>query len=118
MKNIFLSVIIPCYNEEENLKRGVLTEVHFYLKKKDFSWEIIISDDGSSDRSKDLIRSQIKSWKNFRLLENPHGGKPSALWFGIKSAKGEYVLFSDMDQSTPISEFSKMLPFFESGFGS
>ena len=117
MKNIFLSVIIPCYNEEENLKRGVLTEVHFYLKKKDFSWEIIISDDGSSDRSKDLIRSQIKSWKNFRLLENPHGGKPSALWFGIKSAKGEYVLFSDMDQSTPINQLDKLLPFLAKNVG-
>ena len=117
MEKIFLSVIIPCYNEEENLKRNVLSEVHDFLKNKVFSWEVIISDDGSTDGSKDLIKSQIKGWKNFRLLENPHGGKPSALWFGIKSAKGEYVLFSDMDQSTPIDQLGKLLPFLAKNIG-
>lgn len=113
----FISIIIPCYNEEENLRRGVLLEIKDYLNQKSFSWEVIISDDGSRDQSRELVRMQIRNWKGFRLLANPHKGKPSALWFGIKEAKGRYVLFSDMDQSTPIKELDKLLPFIKKGVG-
>ncbi len=107
----YLSVIIPCYNEEANLNSGVLKQVHDYLLKKNFDWEVIISDDGSSDNSREIIKKEISKLKNFRLLENEHGGKPSALLHGLKEAKGEWVLFTDMDQSTPIGELDKLLPF-------
>lgn len=107
----YLTVIIPCYNEEENLKRGVLSEVFNYLKGKDFDWEVIISDDGSTDKSREIVKTEIKKFKNFKLLENPHGGKPSALYYGIKKAEGNWVLFTDMDQSTPIGELDKLLPY-------
>ena len=110
MAKVYLTVIIPCYNEEANLKRGVLQEIYGFLKSKDFSWEVIVSDDGSSDRSREIVKEDIKSWGNFKLLENPHGGKPAALLSGIKKAKGEYILFTDMDQSTPIGELDKLLP--------
>jgi len=111
MDKLFLSVIIPCYNEAENLKHGVLAGINNYLKEKKFSWEVIISDDGSSDESRELVKKEIGKWVNFRLLKNPHGGKPSALWFGIKASRGKYILFSDMDQSTPIAELDKLLPY-------
>ncbi|OGM27107.1 hypothetical protein A2962_03325 [Candidatus Woesebacteria bacterium RIFCSPLOWO2_01_FULL_39_61] len=117
MKKIFLSVIIPCYNESENLKRGVLTQVYEFLKTEKFDWEVLVSDDGSSDESKIIVKKQIKNWKNFRFLENPHGGKPSALWYGIKKAGGKFVLFSDMDQSTPIDQLTKLLPFISEKVG-
>jgi dolichyl-phosphate beta-glucosyltransferase len=107
----FLSVIIPCYNEEANLRRDVLEEVHKYLSRKNFNYEVIISDDGSTDTSKEIANKQISKFKNFRLLENKHGGKPAALLQGLKEAKGEWVLFSDMDQSTPIGELDKLLPY-------
>lgn len=108
-----LSVIIPCYNEEENLKRGVLKQVKSYFKNKKFSWEVIISDDGSTDASRELVKKGIKEVSGFRLLENAHGGKPAALLNGIKKSNGEYVLISDMDQSTPIGELDKLLPYIE-----
>ncbi len=111
--NIYLSIVIPCYNEAENLKRGVLQEVYDFLKNQKFSWEVIISDDGSTDNSRDFVKNFIKDKENFRLVENPHGGKPSAVWGGIKEAKGEYVLFTDMDQSTPLREVLKLKPYFE-----
>jgi dolichyl-phosphate beta-glucosyltransferase len=117
MPKIYLSVIIPCYNEAANLKRGVLREVYDFLKKKEFNWEVLISDDGSSDESREIVKREIKNLKNFRLLENPHGGKPSALGFGIKKARGEYILFTDMDQSTPIRELNKLLPFTREDYG-
>ena len=109
MKNIYLSIVIPCYNEEENLKREVLKEVWDFLIKQKYTWEVVVSDDGSTDNSRGMIRKQISNWNNFKLLENTHKGKPSALWSGIKKAKGKYVLLTDMDQSTPIEELKKLL---------
>ena len=113
MSEIYLSVVIPCYNETENLQRGVLDEVNDFLTKQEFSWEVIIADDGSTDESREIIERQIKDKEHFRLIENPHGGKPAAVWGGIKNAGGQYVLFTDMDQSTPIKEVLKLIPYFE-----
>lgn len=113
MSEIYLSVVIPCYNETENLQRGVLDEVNDFLTKQEFSWEVIIADDGSTDESREIIERQIKNKEHFRLIENPHGGKPSAVWGGIKNSGGEYVLFTDMDQSTPIKEILRLTPYFK-----
>lgn len=113
----FLTVIIPCYNEKENLNRGVLQEVYDYMKKQNFTWEVIVSDDESTDGSVEIVESQISNWGNFRHLKNPHGGKPSALMYGIKAARGKYVLFSDMDQSTPINQLKKLIPYANKKYG-
>jgi len=115
-KNPHLSIIIPCYNEAENLRRGVLEEVNNFLKKQNFSWEVIISDDGSSDESKELIAKFIKDKDNFFLLKNKHGGKPYAVWQGIKKARGKIILFTDMDQSTPLNQVKKLLPYFDQNY--
>ena len=112
----FLSVIIPCYNEEKNLKRGVLDEVEQYLQKQGFTSEVVISDDESTDNSRQFVKDYLKKHPRFRLLENKHAGKPFAVRSGIEKASGEVVLFTDMDQSTPIKEFDKLLPFFQKGF--
>jgi glycosyltransferase involved in cell wall biosynthesis len=112
----FLSVIIPCYNEEKNLKRGVLDEVEHYLQKQGFTSEVVISDDESTDNSRQFVKDYLKKHPRFRLLENKHAGKPFAVRSGIEKASGEVVLFTDMDQSTPIKEFDKLLPFFQKGF--
>lgn len=115
-KTPFLSVVIPCYNESANLERGVLTQVAAYLKKQKYSWQVIISDDGSTDDSRQLVKDFIKTHPGFILLENKHGGKPYAVGQGIKKASGEIVLFTDMDQSTPLKEVAKLLPYFDQGF--
>jgi len=112
----YLSIIIPMFNEVGNLKKGVLEEVYKFLKNQKFSWEVIISDDGSTDESRELIKEFIKKTEGFRLLENPHGGKPFAIRAGVEKAEGEICLFTDMDQSAPISELEKLLPFFSEGF--
>lgn len=114
MKSI--SIIIPCYNEENNLKNGVLEEVYHFLKKQTFKWEVIISNDESSDNSLKLVKDFVDKHQGFRVLDLPHGGKPSAVWGGIKQAKHSLVLFTDMDQSTPLKEISKLLPYFDQGY--
>lgn len=104
----YLSVIIPAYNEEINLKRGVLSSVYDYLKSKDFTWEVIILDDGSSDRTADFVEDFAKKYKNFSLKKEPHRGKGGTIVAGAESAHGEYILFADMDQSTPMDQFDKL----------
>ncbi len=111
-----LSIIIPNYNEKENLQAGALTKVSAFLKKATYTWEVIISDDGSTDSSRDLAKDFVKKHNGFRLLENPHGGKAAAINAGIKAAKGEIILFTDMDQSTPIKEVEKLLPYYDEGY--
>lgn len=112
----YLSVVIPCYNEEKNIQRGALKEVDDYLKKQKYSSEVIISDDESSDNSLALTRQFARRHPRFRVLANKHGGKPFAVRAGIRRAKGEIILFSDFDQSTPLNQMAKLLPFFEKGF--
>ena len=111
-----ITVILPCYNEQENLKRGVLDTLYQYLSSQKYGWEVIISDDGSSDESQKIVESFTLSHPNFKLLKNKHAGKPFALASAIKKAKGSYVLFSDMDQSTPIYELDKLMPWIKDGY--
>ena len=112
----YISVIIPCYNEERNLKNGVLKEVYRYLIKQKHTWEVIVVNDGSTDKSKSIITNFIKDKDNFLLYDILHGGKPAAIWAGIKKARGEIVLFTDMDQSTSIDELEKLLKWYNEGY--
>ncbi len=107
-----VSVVIPCYNEEENLKRGVLDQVEKYLRKQDYSSEVIVSDDESTDGSLKFLEKFVKYNSRFKLLKNKHGGKPFALRSGYRKSRGEIILFTDMDQSTPVNQLAKLLPFF------
>ncbi len=116
MNKIFLSVVIPSYDEMANLQKGVLDKVEHFLSKKQFPFEVIIVDDGSTDGSIEFVRQFIKENPNLRLIENSHLGKGGAVTTGILNSKGDYVLFSDMDQATPIEELDKLLPYFDQGF--
>lgn len=116
MNKPYLSVVIPCYNEEKNLKRGVLDEVRQYLSRRKYLYEVIISDDGSTDGSLEFVEKYCQRHPRFKLLKNPHGGKPFAVRAGVEKAKGEIILFTDMDQSTPINQIAKLLPFFEKNY--
>lgn len=111
-----ISVILPNYNEQNNLERGVLSVINDYLKTQSYQWEVIISDDGSTDKSLAIIDEFISSHPKFSLLNNTHAGKPYALRSAINASKGQYVLFTDMDQSTPISELSKLTPHINDGY--
>lgn len=116
-KNIYLSVVIPAYNEEINLKRGVLDSVYEYLKDKDFTWEVVVSNDASKDNTSYIVKKYTQKYPNFRLIDQPINlGKGGNVISGMSNAKGQYILFTDMDQSTPIDQFDKFLPFFNKEF--
>jgi dolichyl-phosphate beta-glucosyltransferase len=110
-----LSVVAPNYNEEDNLKRGVLDDILSYLSSKDFSWEIVLINDGSTDDTLHYLNDFAANHQNVTVVNNPHMGKAASIITGAQKASGDIVLFTDMDQSTPISEFDKFIPHFESG---
>lgn len=114
-RKIFLSVIIPAYNEAESFKKGYLEEVAVFLNKKKFSWEVILVDDGSRDRTYRLLQAFCKLNKGFKAIKIPHGGKAAAVSAGVFKARGEIVLFADFDQSTPISSVEEFLKEFKRG---
>ncbi len=116
MTNPKLSVIIPSYNESENLKKDVLRNVYNYLSRQDYSYEVLIVDDGSTDETVDIVKEKIKSFKNFKLLQNSHGGKAITVMTGLVKSHGDIALFTDMDQATPINQIEKMFPKFDEGF--
>lgn len=116
MNKIYLSVVIPSFNEMANLRKGVLDKIEKFLNAQKYSYEVIIVDDGSTDGSTEFVEDFVKSDRNFKLLKNQHLGKAGAVTAGILVSLGEYVLFSDMDQATPIEETGKLLPYFDQGY--
>jgi glycosyltransferase involved in cell wall biosynthesis len=113
---IKLSVIIPAYNEAKNLSSGKLDLVDHYLKSQKYDYEVLIVDDGSTDDTASIIKKQIREKKNFALVENEHGGKAITVMTGLLLAKGEVVLFTDLDQATPLDQIEKFFPKFDEGY--
>ncbi len=116
MNKLYLSVVIPCFNEETNIRLGCLDKVVRYLESQHFTWEVIVVDDGSSDQSSRLLDAFVKANTGFLVIHNAHLGKAGTVITGMLHAKGQIVLFSDLDQATPMSELTKLLPFFEKGY--
>ncbi len=112
MSKVYLSVVIPSFDEMANLQKGVLDKVDHFLSRKKFKYEVIVVDDGSTDGSIEFVEKFVKDNSNFRLIKNPHLGKARTVTKGVLSAKGQYILFTDMDQATPIEEVDKLLPYF------
>lgn len=111
-----ISLIIPCYNEEANLQKGVLDKIGNFTHNDDRFVEVIIVDDGSSDDSKNIVKHYLTLFPKFCLIENKHQGKAFAINTGIKAAKGDFVIFSDIDLATPIEETNKLIFEAEKGF--
>lgn len=100
-----LTVIIPAYNEEERLER-TLTEVDAYLASRPYASEILVVDDGSKDRTPEILRTLGERMERLRVLTHPvNSGKGMAVKDGIRQARGRLCLFLDADGSTSIREW-------------
>lgn len=106
-------MVIPAYNEEDNFRKGVLRLAYKQLARFDFSWEVILVDDGSSDLTYELLSKFAQNHFGFRVISIAHGGKVKALEAGVKKARGRIILLADFDQSTPLSEFLKFKNLFQ-----
>ena len=116
MAKTFLSIVIPAYNESKNIKKGALSEVASYLKGRNYSWEVLLVDDGSTDKTLESLREFAGKYQGFRVLAEPHRGKGGTVIAGMLQASGETILFTDFDQATPITEVEKFFPKFEEGY--
>lgn len=106
---MYLSIIIPCYNEEARIGR-TLRAIHSYIKTKDYSWEIIVVDNGSRDRTREVVEAHAALIPNLKLMSRQSHGKGWAVKQGMLAATGEYRLFTDADNSTDIAQLDKLLP--------
>ncbi|MFA6492788.1 MAG: dolichyl-phosphate beta-glucosyltransferase [Patescibacteria group bacterium] len=108
---MFLSVIIPAYNEEKRLPK-TLKKVKEYLSTQKYEWEVLIVNDGSIDGTFKVSSDLIKDWKNFQLINNEENqGKGAVVKQGMLEAKGDWRLFMDADGSTDILEIEKLWPY-------
>jgi glycosyltransferase involved in cell wall biosynthesis len=113
---MYLSVIIPAYNEEKRLPKTLL-DIDKYLRKQDYEYEIIVVNDGSKDKTAEAVRELEPKIRNLKLIDNKKNhGKGFVVRQGLLEAEGEIRLFSDADNSTSIDQVEKMFPWIERGF--
>jgi len=113
--SVFVSLIVPAYNEQYRLE-DMLNETLKYLtdrqqRKKSFTYEIIIVDDGSRDRTGEVALAYVKRYgsDNIRLLQlGPNQGKGAAVQHGMLHARGDYLLMVDADGATRIQDLDNL----------
>jgi len=116
MADIYLSVIIPAYNEADRIDKTLKT-VSVYLRQQPYSWEVLVVNDGAKDNTANVVRNFALQNPGFQLIDRKENkGKGYTVRQGILAAKGRVRLFTDADNSTDISYFEKMRPFFDKGY--
>jgi len=113
----YLSVIIPAYNESKRIPL-TLVSVDKILSEKDYTYEILVVDDGSTDNTAGIVKKMAETIKNLKVVDNPQNrGKGAVVRQGMLLAQGEYRLFMDADNATTVDHFDPMIPFFKEGYG-
>jgi len=112
-----LSVVIPCYNEEQRLPRTI-EQVERFLDERKADYELILVDDGSADGTRQVMDAAAERRASVRIEALPHNrGKGRALAVGVEAARGDEILVTDADLSTPIEELDKLQAALNGGAG-
>jgi dolichyl-phosphate beta-glucosyltransferase len=113
---IFLSIIIPAYNEENRIT-ATLEDINQKLQNKNWNYEILVVNDGSKDKTAEVVNNLIPKIKGLKLIDNKENhGKGFVVRQGMLEAKGDYRLFMDADNSVTIDQFDNFLPYFKEGY--
>ena len=102
---MFISIIIPIYNENDILEKNIF-DIHKYFQNKN-NFEIIVIDDGSADDTLKTLRA-LKLNNLIILRNNQNIGKGYSIIKGVLKSKGDLILQTDADLSAPITEFEKL----------
>jgi dolichyl-phosphate beta-glucosyltransferase len=106
--SIFLSVVIPAYNEENRLP-DTLEQVFHFLEKQAFTSEVIVVENGSTDQTFEVALKFSSRFKNFRVFQTERG-KGAAVKRGMLEAQGDFCFMCDADLSMPVQEITKFIP--------
>jgi len=110
---MFLSIVIPAYNEGKVIKKNVELINRYFINK--FSFEIIVINDGSKDDTNSILHQlKIKNLSIYNNLRNR--GKGASIRKGVKKSKGKIVLVADADLSAPINQFEKLYDELKKGY--
>jgi len=109
LNNPFLSVIIPAYNEAARLPE-TLAQLDAFLRMRDYTSEILVVENGSSDGTLETARRLQSTIPNLQVLHEELRGKGWAVRAGILAARGEYRFICDADFSMPVEELPRFLP--------
>jgi len=104
-----LSIIIPAHNEEKRLPDS-LSSIMTFLQDQPYQAEVIVVDNGSQDRTAQIVEEAVGRNSNLRLLHEDRAGKGLAVRRGMLEACGEFRFICDADLSMPIPEINKFLP--------
>lgn len=116
-----LSVIVPCYNEEENVPffYDEFLKNESYFKESGIDWEILYVDDGSKDNTAEEVKKLHALDERVHLLSfSRNFGKEAAMYAGMEKAKGDYVVIMDADLQDPPSLLPEMFAGLEEGYDS
>jgi dolichyl-phosphate beta-glucosyltransferase len=114
--SVYLSIIIPAYNEEANIA-ATLKDIAAFLKGKSYTHQVIVVDDGSTDQTYALAQSLSRLFSSFVILKNPtNRGKGYSVKRGVLSARGELVLFMDADNATRIDQLGGLIKAIDDGY--
>lgn len=112
----FLSIIVPAYNEAERIPL-TLADMDRRLGAAEYSYEILVVNDGSTDATAEVVGKMAPMIKNLKLIDNKtNQGKGGVVRQGMLVAKGEIRLFTDADNSTSVDQVSAMIPYFKEGY--
>ncbi|MDD5033011.1 MAG: glycosyltransferase family 2 protein [Candidatus Pacebacteria bacterium] len=110
-KNVHLSVVIPAYNEEKRVGDTIM-DISKYLIRQDYSWEIVVVNDGSKDGTARAVSELLPTIHNLRLIDNKKNqGKGGVVKQGMLEAEGDYRLFVDADNAIKIDHIEKFWPY-------
>jgi dolichyl-phosphate beta-glucosyltransferase len=112
-----LSIVVPCFNEAQRLPRTI-EKIETYLDAKHADYELILVDDGSADGTRRVMQEAAAAHPSVRVEALPRNrGKGRALALGVEAARGDEVLLTDADLSTPIEELDKLQAALRDGAG-
>lgn len=105
----FLSIVIPALNEEHRLP-PTLTKIDAFLEAQDFTYEVIVVDNGSTDNTRKVVENYAQTHPYIQFIQLKERGKGRAVKAGMLAADGDYRFICDADLSMPIEEIAKFLP--------